>query len=202
MTSAAKRSWAIVGRVMSTTGDMSKTGTALGEAILALGRQSHGSIVMQQIAILEYDLERCLVRKFRPLNRELKDQLFGGYGPLNTFAAKIDLAFALNILAEATHKELHKIRKIRNEFAHTKKELSLDTEPVKALFYKLVRPAGITGNYIQQFVKCGSVIDDELEAYLLSMGETEDLRALKKPAEMSTPKDEAIPTEPPTEATT
>jgi hypothetical protein len=43
------------------------------------------------------------------------------------------------------------------------------------------------------------VIDDELEAYLVSMGETEDVeRALKKPAEISTPKDEeAIPTEPP-----
>src|SRR5215469_7700297 len=34
----------------------------------------------------------------RPLSRDMKDRLFDGYGPLANFAAKIDLAFALEIL--------------------------------------------------------------------------------------------------------
>jgi DNA-binding MltR family transcriptional regulator len=178
--------------------DLDKATSSLGDAINALRRQGHGSIVMQATAILEYDLERCLVRKFRPLNSELKKRLFDAYGPLSTFAAKIDLAFALDIMAEAAHKELHKMRKIRNAFAHSKKGLSLETEPIKALFYTLARPAGITGTYVEQFVKCVEVIDNELEAYLVSMGETEDVdRALKRKSASETPKEDTIPTEPP-----
>jgi hypothetical protein len=180
--------------------DPKKAPGSLGDAITRLLRDSHGSHVMQFTAILEYDLERCLVQKFRPLNRAQHKRLFEAYGPLSSFAAKIDLAFALEITTEAAYIELHKMRKIRNEFAHTKEMLSLDTEPVKSLFYKLARPAGITGNYVEQFGKCALLIDRELEAYLLSMGETEALRAQKQPAEMSVPKDEAIPTEPPAEA--
>jgi hypothetical protein len=106
--------------------------------------------------------------------------LFDAYGPINTFAAKIDIAYALDITNDATHQELNKMRKIRNEFAHAKKSLSLDTEPIKTLFHTLVRPPGITGSYLQQFVQCGVVLDDYLEAFLVRMGETKDLRVLEK----------------------
>jgi len=101
--------------------DLKKASSTLADSIIAVGRQTHGTIVMQLTAMLEYDLERCLVRKFRPLNRKLKKGLFEAYGPLSSFAAKIDLAFALDITTEATHKELHKMRKIRNAFALPKR---------------------------------------------------------------------------------
>jgi hypothetical protein len=178
--------------------DLKEVGKNLGEAIILLNRQSHASVAMRLITILEYDLERCLLRTFRPLNREMRKRLFDAYGPVSTFAAKIDLAHALGITSEAMHRELHKMRKIRNAFAHSRDGLSLDAEPVKTLFYTLARPAGITGTYAEQFVKCGELIDDELEAYLVSKGETEDLRALKEIPEVL-PND-AIPTPPPTEA--
>jgi hypothetical protein len=41
----------------------------------------------------------------------------------------------------------------------------------------------MTGSYLDQFVKCGLAVDDHLENYLIKMGETEELRALKKPTE-------------------
>jgi DNA-binding MltR family transcriptional regulator len=124
----------------------------------------------------------------------MKKRLFDAYGPVSTFAAKIDLAFALGITTEAIHQELNKMRRIRNAFAHTKDGVSLDTEPVKAMFYTLARPADIAGSYLEQFTKCGVLIDDHLEAYLVSKGETEDLRLLKTPPAIAT-KDEK-PTEP------
>jgi hypothetical protein len=178
--------------------DLKEAATSLAHSIRELGRQSHAAVAMRLITMLEYDLERCLLRTFRPLNRKMRKRLFDAYGPIATFAAKIDLTLALGITTEATHKELHKMRKIRNAFAHSRDGLSLDTEPVKTLFYTLARPAGITGSYLEQFVKCGVLIDDELEAYLVSKGETEDVsRALKKASEISeTPKEEAIPTPP------
>jgi hypothetical protein len=178
--------------------DLTEAAKKLAEALILTHRQSHAAIVMRLITILEYDLERCLVRTFRPLNRAMRKRLFDAYGPVSTFAAKIDLAHALGITSEAAHKELHKMRKMRNAFAHSRAGLSLDTEPVKTLFYTLARPAGITGSYADQFVKCGLLIDDELEAYLVSKGETEDLRAIREiPDE---PPRDAIPTPPPTEA--
>lgn len=170
------------------------TKTTLGEAISALGRQGHVSIVMMLTSTLEYDLERCLLRTFQPLNKGMNKRLFGAYGPAGTFAAKIDLAFALGIITQAVHDELNKMRKIRNAFAHSKKRLSLDTEPVKSMFYTLVRPAGIKGTFADQFVQCGILIDDHLEAYLVSKGETEDLRALETPAADGTQTVEKDPT--------
>jgi len=116
-------------------------------------------------------------------------------GPISSFAAKIDMAYALGITADEVNLELNKIRKIRNLFAHAKASASLDTEPIKSIFYKLERPPGITGSYLDQFVKCGLAVDDHLEAYLVSMGETEDLRMLKK-ATQEDQKKEETPTDP------
>jgi DNA-binding MltR family transcriptional regulator len=45
--------------------------------------------------------------------------LFEGYGPLATFNAKIDIGFALGIYGTVTRSDLHIVRKIRNDFAHT-----------------------------------------------------------------------------------
>ena len=75
---------------------------------------------MMLVAAIEYDLERCLIRKFRPLNARMKNRLFGAYGPISSFAAKIDMAYALGITADEVNLELNKIRKIRNLFAHGK----------------------------------------------------------------------------------
>jgi hypothetical protein len=139
---------------MTETKDSGRLGRSLGEAILNLGRLGHSAMVFQAVAILEYDLERCLKRSFNPLNARMENRLFGAYSPLGTFAAKIDIAFALGITTAEVHTELNKFRKIRNVFAHKRGSLSLETEPVKAMFYELKRPVGITGRYDEQFLKC------------------------------------------------
>jgi hypothetical protein len=160
--------------------DLRESFAKLTESLIRTERQSHAAIVVRLTSIIEYDLERSIKWKFRPLNKEMNSRLFDAYGPINTFAAKIDIAYALDITNDGTHQELNKMRKIRNEIAHPKKSLSLDTEPIKTLFHTLVRPPGITGSYLQQFVQCGVVLDDYLEAFLVRMGETKDLRVLEK----------------------
>ena len=65
---------------------------------------------MRLISIIEYDLERSIKYKFRPLSNKMTKRLFDD-GPISSFAAKIDLAYALDITADATHQELNKISK-------------------------------------------------------------------------------------------
>jgi len=47
------------------------------------------------------------------------DRLFGRSGPLSSLSAKIDLARLLNICSKVIAKDLHLLREIRNDFAHT-----------------------------------------------------------------------------------
>src|SRR5262249_9673309 len=53
-----------------------------------------------------------------------RNWLFKVPGPLQAFAAKIELAYALGLIREDTRIELNIIRKIRNEFAHGFKDTS------------------------------------------------------------------------------
>jgi hypothetical protein len=160
--------------------DMKEAFTRLADSIIRSERQGHAAVVMRMTSILEHDLERSIKWEFRLLNKHMSKRLFGVYGPIGTFAAKIDIAYALEITTDDIHAELNIMRGIRNEFAHTKHSLSLDQEPIKTLFYRLKRPPEMTGSYLQQFVKCGVVLDDYLEAFLAEMGETDDLRVLNK----------------------
>jgi hypothetical protein len=167
-------------RGLTRMADLKEAFTQLANSIIRSERQGHAAVVMRMTSILEYDLERSIKWEFRSLNKQMSDRLFGLYRPLSTFAAKIDIAYALEITTDDIHAELNIMRRIRNEFAHTKHSLSLDLDPIKTLFNKLKRPASITGSYLHQFVKCALVLDDHLEAFLVEMGETNDLRALAK----------------------
>ena len=82
-------------------------------------------------------LKQAIEDRFVPLPRELKDSLFDGYGPLVTFKGRIDVAFALAAISRKTQTEMHKFRKIRNEFAHTTEKLDFKNEKIIALCKKL-----------------------------------------------------------------
>jgi hypothetical protein len=128
--------------------DLKEAFAKLADSVIRSERQGHAAIVMRLTSMLEFDLERSIKWKLRPLNKEMRKRLFDGYGPLSTFAAKIDFAYALDITTDAIHKELNTMKKIRNNFAHTKQFLSLDEEPIKTLFLELKRPPDVTGTYV------------------------------------------------------
>jgi hypothetical protein len=147
----------------------------ISEGFTAGHRMTHAAVVVTAAAILDQALERALKTQMPGLTKNLAKKLFDDFGPLSSFAAKIDLAHALGITSDFVHAELGKIRKMRNLFSHSEKLLSLDTEPVKTLFYALKRPPGVTGNYPEQFMACVLVLDNFLEKFLFRMGMTQDL---------------------------
>jgi hypothetical protein len=155
------------------------------EQVISNFRMSTAAIVIWLTGILEYDLERCIKYKIRrPISGALSNELFGSYRPLSTFSAKIDMAYALEIISDETRIELHKMRNIRNKIAHARKLLSFDQEPMRRMFYELRRPNVDGKTYLAVFTMCGTIIDDELEDFLVSMGETDDVdRALKRKAD-------------------
>ena len=67
----------------------------------------------------------------------LRKRLFKSYGPLSTFAAKIDIACALGLYDEDIRKGLHTVRKIRNEFAHESRPITFDGPKISSLCEKL-----------------------------------------------------------------
>jgi hypothetical protein len=51
-------------------------------------------------------------------------------GPLGTFSARIEVAFLCGFIGERAKRDLHLIRKIRNEFAHVPEPLDFSTEQI------------------------------------------------------------------------
>jgi hypothetical protein len=74
--------------------------------------------------------EFLLLNHLPNCSNTLAKRLFNG--PLSSFAAKIDLAYALNLIENETHRDLRTVVDIRNEFAHSRKFLNfLSPEMVK-----------------------------------------------------------------------
>ena len=74
---------------------------------------------------LEVLLRECIVN-----SGEVED-LFGEQGSLGTFSAKIDMAYAINLLPKTFRADLHQIRKIRNRFAHDLHGLTFSTNDIQ-----------------------------------------------------------------------
>src|SRR5882672_1665762 len=164
--------------------DIEKSFSNLAKGVGRTIRMTHAAVVACAAAILDHDLERSIKTLMRPLNSKLDKSLFTGYGPLSTFSSKIDMAYALGIISSDVHREMNKIREIRNKFAHSKALLSLDQAPIVDTFNNLHKPAGARGAVTEVFMLCVSELNDVLEKYLLSKGITDDLSDKNTPPEL------------------
>jgi DNA-binding MltR family transcriptional regulator len=63
-------------------------------------------------------LVHLLKSNMRQLSSTMAERLFEGYGPLSTFAAKIDVAYAFGYFGQDIYNDLRAIKDIRNTFAH------------------------------------------------------------------------------------
>ena len=58
-------------------------------------------------------------------------ELLGTDSPLSSFSARINASFALGLIPAAVHRDLHLIRKIRNDFAHKLSVHSFEESPFR-----------------------------------------------------------------------
>jgi hypothetical protein len=72
-------------------------------------------------AFVESLLRQSLESRLRvgtALERRTANRLFATMGPLSSFSAKIDLGVLLGLYPETVQGDLHRLREVRNQFAH------------------------------------------------------------------------------------
>jgi DNA-binding MltR family transcriptional regulator len=68
------------------------------------------------------------------------DDLFDGINaPLSSFSSKINMAFRLGLISHQFCRDLHVIRKIRNDFAHDVHNCNFENTKVKSRIMELIR---------------------------------------------------------------
>lgn len=116
-----------------------------------VGRQTHAGAAMLLAAALDRLLEDAMTTKMVELNREMRDKLFGEYGTLRNFSAKIEIAFALGLVDRQNYKLLTAIRKCRNLFAHSKELLSFESPEVRVLL-EVGTTTAMTVNSVEDWI--------------------------------------------------
>jgi hypothetical protein len=155
--------------------------TTLLSSVKKLGNLGHGAVAITGATQMDLELERCLKVSFRPLDKEITSRLFGTYGPLGTFAARMDVSLAMGIIERDVYDELRRIKKIRNTFAHSKVLLSFDSDSIAKLVDEL-RPAALPNAVrTQRWLDSINFINDALETFLASKGITENISAKNLP---------------------
>lgn len=111
---------------------------ALGEEI---NKQRDRGAAIIAFAVLEDHLV-ALIKSKLIRDSTIEKKVFRGYGPLGSFSARIDIGFLLGLYDKDLHRELHCIRKIRNEFAHDLSPLTFKSKKIRDLCRLLELPKG------------------------------------------------------------
>lgn len=105
-------------------------GRSTGETDLGAGVAGR---VLLLTAHLEHLCFEALVSHMPGLDKRTEKELFHGLGPLGSFSARISLAKALGLISAKEALDLHKLRKLRNQFAHSSIPLGWSHPRIKAL---------------------------------------------------------------------
>ncbi|GAB2883201.1 hypothetical protein GCM10027046_09610 [Uliginosibacterium flavum] len=83
-----------------------------------LNDQTDRGAAIVGVAWVEEEMQAA-IKSFLEEDKKAWDRLFGRSGPLATLSSKIDLARLLGMCSKVIASDLHILREIRNEFAHT-----------------------------------------------------------------------------------
>jgi len=97
-----------------------------------LRKESERGCVVLAFAWMDDQLTANLRKYLLPSAQrsEKADELLGVGRPIGDAATKIDLCFRLGILQPNTHKSLHMLRRLRNDFAHLASNISFQDQSI------------------------------------------------------------------------
>ena len=105
--------------------------------------ESPRGIVLVSSAMLEEALSELMLGFLAP-NPSSSDSLFDGpTSPFGSFSAKIDGSFRLGLISHQFCRDLHLIRRIRNDVAHRPKGFTFEEPSAKARVLALTQSHGI-----------------------------------------------------------
>ncbi|MBE7478977.1 MAG: hypothetical protein HS104_03155 [Polyangiaceae bacterium] len=101
--------------------------------------ESDRAVALLAAAFLDHELE-CLLRRFF---REVRvaDSLFKPMQPLSSFSARTKLSYVLALIDVRSYRDLNRIRKIRNVFAHDRHPRAFADPEISSLCAALEWPA-------------------------------------------------------------
>jgi DNA-binding MltR family transcriptional regulator len=83
----------------------------------SLSEETDRGCALMAAAYLDFELQRLLEATFLE-NKKISKVLFDYNGPLSNFSSKIDIAYMMGLISDLARRDLHILRKIRNDFAH------------------------------------------------------------------------------------
>src|SRR5687768_8049155 len=96
------------------------------ELLVGLTNESDRGAVLVGMVHVDELLEQLFLATFPlTLSKKARERLLNYPGPLSSFAAKIDVAYALRLIPRPTHDSLHALRRLRNEVAHSSESFQL-----------------------------------------------------------------------------
>jgi DNA-binding MltR family transcriptional regulator len=105
--------------------------------------ESDRAAVIVAASILDELLRSFLVAKLVPVSSSSDDLFDGSNAPLGTFSSRIEMAFRVGLVSVKFARDLHLVRKIRNDFAHTIHGASFEDTRVKNRVSELDNSNGI-----------------------------------------------------------
>lgn len=102
-------------------------------------KESDRACVILSVAMLDQALEGLLKAHLVPISSSEDELLEGAYAPISTFNARIDLAHRIGLISARFCRDLHIIRRIRNDFAHNITGCSFEDSTVRNRIIELTR---------------------------------------------------------------
>lgn len=103
---------------------------SLRKAVARFTKQVDRGTALVAAAWADDALEKCIRAALRP-DKSTADDVFRSDGPLGSFGARIKVAFLLDLIEINARKDLDRIKSIRNDFAHGRRELRFTTPTIK-----------------------------------------------------------------------
>ena len=102
-------------------------------------KESDRACVILAAAMLDQAIETILKSCLVPTDSKNDTLLEGAYAPISTFSARIDLAYRIGLISKKFCRDLHLIRKMRNDFAHDVKDCTFERGSVRNRITELRR---------------------------------------------------------------
>ncbi|NHN70156.1 transcriptional regulator [Pseudomonas fluorescens] len=104
----------------------------LSEFLSEFNKETDRGAVLNAAAVLDEWL-LIILKEFLADNKSSADLLNGFNAPLGTFSARVAAAHSLGLIQDNEFREITIIRKIRNEFGHSWREISFETQKISDL---------------------------------------------------------------------
>jgi len=107
---------------------------------MKLRDETDQAIALVGAAMVDDALKRAITRTMRDLSKEELSRLFENTGPLATFASRIAVAYAIEVIRPKFRDDLERVRDIRNVFAHAVVDVTFVTPEVLEVCASLHMP--------------------------------------------------------------